>query len=260
MKKRSTSNVKHETTLNERKSKTFDLSYFHNQQNCFVADEDLAVRLPESGILEMPIIKKQNIDLCKIDYLPYQSTIYPDNRLQTNQKTVRFFVEDRRFAPLLKRPWLYTERLSQYKQILSPDVSCYTDMSEDDQKVNTFFNRVIGVFWQFCGMVVIPTITWSNERSYPFAFDGVEKGSIVAVSTIGTKNNYSLFMAGYRELCNRISPTAVICYCSPYHEMSNYSEVIYIEYAGREAKRKAKYKPVRNQISIFDYSNTKEVV
>ena len=36
-------------------------------------------------------------------------------------------------------------------------------------------------------MKVIPTISWSGARSYEFCFDGVEKGSIVAVGMIGCK-------------------------------------------------------------------------
>ena len=55
--------------------------------------------------------------------------------------------------------------------------------------------------------------------SYDFCFDGVEKGSIVAVGMIGCKRNKTGFMRGYNEMLNRIQPDKIICYGTPFPEM-----------------------------------------
>lgn len=162
-------------------------------------------------------------------------------------------MRDDKFECVCRKPWQYIERLSQYKQTMSPDVSCYSDMMYEEQWYNTFLNRIIGSYWQSSGLVVIPTISWSDKKSYSFAFSGIEKGCIVAVSTIGTKNHYELFMNGFKELCKIIQPAMVVCYCNPYREMFRYANIVHIEYEGRQPWLEAKYRPNQNQLTLFDF-------
>jgi hypothetical protein len=96
--------------------------------------------------------------------------------------------------------------------MISPDFSLYTDMAQARQIEHIFKNRWCGAYWQSLGINVIPTIGLSDERSFDFCFAGVEKGSIVAVSTIGSRRAKSLFMKGYTEMLRRIEPVHVICY------------------------------------------------
>ena len=60
-----------------------------------------------------------------------------------------------------------------------------------------------------------PTISWSDENSYEWCFDGEPRGGIVAVSSVGTqksKESQRLFLRGYEEMVKRLEPTWVIFY------------------------------------------------
>ena len=65
-------------------------------------------------------------------------------------------------------------------------------------------NRWVGAYWQSKGMTVIPTVSWSDARSFEFCFDGVEQGSIVAIGMVGCKQAKFQFMRGYNEMLKRI--------------------------------------------------------
>jgi predicted RNA-binding Zn-ribbon protein involved in translation (DUF1610 family) len=82
-----------------------------------------------------------------------------------------------------------------------------------------FKNRWCGAYWQELGLTVIPTVSWGDERSFHFCFDGIEEGSIVAVSTYYRENCELDFMLGYNEMMKRIKPSAVICYDDPFPSM-----------------------------------------
>ena len=61
----------------------------------------------------------------------------------------------------------------------------------------------------------LPTISWSDESSYDWCFDGEPVGGIVAVSSVGTqanKDSKRLFLRGYEEMMKRLSPEWVIFY------------------------------------------------
>lgn len=89
-------------------------------------------------------------------------------------------------------------------------------------------NRWVGAYWQSEGLTVIPTISWSTARSYEFCFDAVEKGSIVAVSTVGCRRAKRPFLRGYQEMLSRIEPEAVICFGAPFQEMEG--NIITVDY------------------------------
>lgn len=92
-------------------------------------------------------------------------------------------------------------------------------------------NRWVGAYWQSKGLTVYPTISWSNSRSFDYCFDGVEKGSTVAIGMIGAKkDNKRNFMLGYNEMLRRIEPEHIICFGKPFEEMKgNLIVVDYVE-------------------------------
>jgi hypothetical protein len=47
---------------------------------------------------------------------------------------------------------------------------------------STSKNRWCGAYWQAQGKIVIPTVCCAGEESWEFCFDGIEQGSVVAVS------------------------------------------------------------------------------
>ena len=78
------------------------------------------------------------------------------------------------------------------------------------------------------GLTVIPTVSWSTPRSFEFCFDGIEKGSIVAVGTLGCKKSKRSFMCGYNEMLERIEPSKIIVFDKPFDEMTG--DIIYVDY------------------------------
>ena len=103
----------------------------------------------------------------------------------------------------------------EFAGALSPDFSLYLDYPISLQIYNTYRNRYCGAYWQSLGVNVIPTIGWRDEKSFDFCFDGVEKGSVVAVGTVGIMNNKDakeLFLKGYNEMLKRIEPSKIIIY------------------------------------------------
>ena len=95
------------------------------------------------------------------------------------------------------------------KSVTSSDFSMYLEMPYALQIYNTFRNRWCGAFFAEKGLKVIPTVNWSDEKSFDFCFKGIEKGSIVAVSTymFHEHNNHSdqkdVFMKGYNRMLER---------------------------------------------------------
>ena len=91
------------------------------------------------GKYEMPLIKKQEIDLDKIDLWNYTKTKLKDD--DNRHKTIHFFTYDWLFENVYEKPELAMEKLSQYYAILSPEFSLYWDMPRALQIYSTFKKR-----------------------------------------------------------------------------------------------------------------------
>lgn len=184
------------------------------------------------GKWQMPLVERQSIDLDKVDLIAYSDIRSNDNEVN-RQKGVHFFIDDYRFEGVYKNPEKSLGRLSQYKFLLTPDFSTYSDMNYWRQMESIAHSRWVGAFWQDQGQIVIPTISWSDEESFEFCFDGVEKHSIVAVGMIGCKRSKDEFIFGYNEMLNRIEPDAIICFGNPFEEMEG--KIIPVDY--RESRK-----------------------
>ena len=126
-----------------------------------------------------------------------------------------FFLDDYQFQRVWKAPERYIEVLKRGEGALSPDFSLYTDMKTPLQIYNVYRSRLIGAFYQLHGIKIIPTISWSDVNSFEYCFLGVEKGSVVAISTIGVKKDkYKLLLwqNGVREMIKQIEPSAILIY------------------------------------------------
>lgn len=179
------------------------------------------------GKFGIPSIKKQDISLENISLIACSDT--KPNAPKSHMKFgVHFFVDDYRFECIYKNPEKSLQKYSQYAFLLTPDYSTYAEMNIWRQMESVAHSRWVGAYWQSKNLNVIPTITWSTPSSYDFCFDGIEQGSIVAISTIGCKKNHHNFMNGYNEMIRRINPKAIICYGKPYDDMKG--NIIYVDY------------------------------
>lgn len=181
------------------------------------------------GRWDVPLIHKQSLDTSDIKLVACSDTRAND-RPENTKKGVHFFVDDYRFNGIYDHPERTISRYSQYAFLLSPDYSTYSDMSMWRQLENVAKNRWVGAYWQSKGLTVIPTVSWGLTQSFDFCFDGIEKNATVAVGMIGCKRSKLNFMRGYNTMLEKIEPSKIICFGTPFTEMDgnivavNYSE------------------------------------
>ena len=177
---------------------------------------------------DIPLMKVCHINDPNLKFVSFQSTGPKDTG--NFDKAVHFFIDDYKFEKVYSRPDDYIRKLAHYKYVLTPDFSLFTDMPLWLQINNVARNRWCGRNWQEVGLEVIPTVGWSTPESYSFAFLGLEKGTTVAVSTVGAKqgDKKSLFIQGYNAMIEEVKPNAVYCYGKPLQEMQG--NVFHIDY------------------------------
>ncbi len=173
---------------------------------------------PGTGKWEIPLIKKQVIDLTNASLIPSSITRNNDTAARKGCG-VHFFVDDYRFTSIYNNPHSNLKKFSQYAFLITPDFSTYADMKPWRQLESVAHSRWCGAFWQSNGLTVIPSVTWSTPSSYSYCFDGIEKSSFVAVSTIGCRRNKQTFIRGYRAMLERLQPERILCVGKPFPEM-----------------------------------------
>lgn len=130
-----------------------------------------------------------------------------------------FYVDDYTFAASWHDPDKYVDRLRQFKAVVQPNYSLYTDFPLALQILSCYRRQWIGAYWQSLGLDVIPCIVWGDERSYDFCFDGLPQGGTVAVSSLGVKKDPAwngktgtLFYDGWNEMMKRLNPETILYY------------------------------------------------
>lgn len=181
----------------------------------------------KDGKWEIPLVKKQNLPIGNIELVACSDTRANDNEIN-KKKGVHFFVDDYRFLGIYNNPERTLNRYSQYKFLLTPDFSAYADMDLWRQLDSIAKNRWVGAYWQSRGLTVIPTVSWSDARSFEFCFDGIEQGGIVAVGMIGCKHSRLGFMRGYNAMLERLQPNKIIVFGTPFPEMEG--NIISVDY------------------------------
>jgi len=178
---------------------------------------------PSSNAYGIPDIKKDEFDIKEL--IPY--------RVDTRRNgTAHFFLDDYRFERVWKYPDSQIEELKKYDGVLSPDFSMYTNYPEAIQIFQVYRNRWCTAYWQSLGIKVIPTVSWSDENSFKYCFLGIEKGSTIAVGTVGVltdDNAKKLFMAGFNEMIKQLEPKEILIYGNRLTELDGYENVRWFE-------------------------------
>lgn len=161
------------------------------------------------GFYQMPIIRKE--DFIPDDLIGFNYMLTAKNK----NVGIHCFIDDYQFERLWSSPQEYVEKIAEYDCFLSPDFSLYLDMPMAMKIWNIYRSRLIGQFMQDCGICVIPTISWAEPETFSFCFAGIEKGSVVAVSTIGVKReeaSFGIWKSGMDEMIRVIEPSAILVY------------------------------------------------
>ena len=174
-----------------------------NTYNLHIYDSDRA-----AGKYQMPIMTKASI-------IPDELIGF--NYMKSSKKKnigVHCFVDDYQIERLWNNPDSYIDDLLEFDVVLTPDYSLYMDMPMSMKIWNVYRSRLLGQYWQDCGIEVIPTVSWAEPATYEFCFEGIPKNSVVAVSTVGVKNDKSLdiWYNGMYEMIARLQPQTILVY------------------------------------------------
>lgn len=134
---------------------------------------------------------------------------------EPDDKIIHCFVDDYQFTRFWNMPDRYIPVVSRFRAVCAPDFSTYTDMPVAMQIYNHYRKHWIAAYWQMHDITVYPTISWSDESSYAWCFDGEPRGGVVAVSSVGTQNSPEskrLFLRGYEAMMKALDPAWVIFY------------------------------------------------
>ena len=205
------------------------LKAVQNAKHDFLNFYKYPVDMPVSGKFDIPVLKGIRIKRAsKLQTVAFDEChLIPAN--ERKNYIVHFYIYDYKF----ERVWTFlnknTEFLKQFKAVISPDFSEYTDMPRAMCIWNAWRCNFVSWWWQNAGIKVIPSARWSDEKSYEYSWDGMPTGGCYAVSSKGniiddrqhekhknSKNNTdtlaetsSLFKRGFEEFVHNIKPEQV---------------------------------------------------
>ena len=186
--------------------------------------ENFAIMRPLLGehqrdIFNIPIMNKvteEMLDFVNLQPLNIQNLSQKHNN--TN-KLVLTFAYDYRLEKFWKKSQKYIPLLQSACAVATPDFSLNPLMDFPEYLHNVYKNRWLGCLWQDYGILTIPTIGWTTAEWDYLSFSGVEKGSVVIISTLGSKSDKKFFLRGYNEMLRRIEPPLIIVYGDMLPEM-----------------------------------------
>lgn len=155
------------------------------------------------------------------------------NRLAQSQSgdCVHFFLDDYRFETMWTQPERSVSRVARVGMALTPDFSLYPEMPEIVQMWNVYRSRWCGAWMTDHGINVIPTVGWSDRRSWRHAFLGLPRGTTVAVSTVGIiragMTEQRSFLDGYDAMVDYVKPALVVIYGKPLPGIPDSVEHVY---------------------------------
>lgn len=181
-----------------------------------------------SGFWELPTVRKET--LVPDDLIGFNYVMNTD----VSGYGVHFYVDDYQFERVWNDPDKYIPYLKEAQCVLMPDFSLYMDMPLPMKLWNVYRSRAMAHYWQRHGIRVLASLTWADQKSYDYCFEGIPEGSVVAVSTVGVKNDEGamrVWKDGMDEAMRRIRPSAVLLYGGgigydfgdvPVHEYDNH--------------------------------------
>lgn len=196
--------------LDEQFDKKTDYDYYGNGRER--TDKEYNLDLIDyqgltNNFWQMPTIENDNFIPSELIGFKYAKTS------KKKDVCIHFYLDDYQFERVWNCPEKYVDILLEYDCILSPDFSLYLDMPMPMKIWNVYRSRQIGAYYQNQGIKVIPTISWAEPETFEFCFQGIPKGSIVSISTIGVKGDndaLKIWKDGVDEMIRQIEPSAIL--------------------------------------------------
>lgn len=184
------------------------------------------------GKYDTPCIKGVLMKSLKKPTMAEFHTVNKLNATSRKKTVVHFFTADFLFERVWYHPKANLEVLKQFKAVCSPDFSQYTDMPRAMQIWNHYRKMWLGAWWQSQGLTVIPTVTWSDEASLEYCFDGMPRNSLVVVSSVGCEKSAEArvnFKFRYDAMMDVLKPKQIIFYGNKPHWIDDDAPVVFVE-------------------------------
>ncbi len=193
-----------------------------------------------------PIIKKDEFDFNDWNLTRICNFKNIKSQEEKEKSIVIMFNYDNVLNNVWDNPYKYLVKFLHFKALCTPDFSIYPGMNINDIRYNIYKNRWMGCLWQEKGYKVIPTIQWALEDTYDMCFSGVEKGSVVIISTLGCTSNYEVFLKGFNKMKEIIKPSLIIVFGKMLDGMTG--TFLHYEYTDSFIHKTRGYK----QLRLFD--------
>ncbi len=164
----------------------------------------------ERDEFEMPIIRKTEMDAIDWEKLKIIGLQNASTKTADKNTLVTMFNYDKQLLRLWNDPLKKVGLFQGFAAIATPDYSISSQMDTIELSHNVYMSRWLGVTWQNYNNTVLPTIGWDEPSSYDISFSGVEKNSVVIVSTLGCQGRPDVFLEGFNEMKRRIEPPLII--------------------------------------------------
>lgn len=162
-----------------------------------------------AGDLELPIIQPT-------EYIPDQLIPFTHARATRGDlsgKCMHFYEHDIKFRCIWRNPDRYLPLFQRCEAIIGPDFSMYRNMPTVMQQWNCFKSRALSYWLQSKGITVIPNVRTSDEESFAWAFDGLPRRSVIAISSSGCcrhLDDRAALRRSVEEAVERLEPLAIV--------------------------------------------------
>ena len=136
--------------------------------------------------------------------------------------TLCFYVDDERFESIWNDAVATVAKFLKFGwgAVVSPDFSVWRDQPLAAQLWNIYRSRWCARYWQEAGVRAIPSLNWSDSRSFPWVFAGYPERLSVAgcqCRTTNTGKARKLFLRGLCQGIERTNPGSLLIYGGSEH-------------------------------------------
>lgn len=214
-----------------------------------------------NGKDETPHFYMEYLDLKNKFFVPIDDVSLSKKLCKNTKKDaiLHYFAKDTKQNRLIKNISADYTLHKKFYAVCSPDFSvdsngCYACFNNS----NILKSRICAYKWQSSlGLCVILTLIWGKEDTYKYAFQNIEKGSIVAISYLGVKEKLT-FKKGFLYAINHIQPGYICWYGYVPNYVKEYYDInrlVNMQTRGKLITMQKK-KSIDKMMNNFDFINT----
>ena len=208
------------------------------------------------GKEEPPLFRKQYIDLKDKIFIPIDDLgLLKLSKSPENEVIVHQFVKDSRQNKFVINETPPLDLFQKVYAVTSSDLSVDSVNSYDIFNLGNILKARINAFrlqTEF-DLIVILTLIWGEESTFKYAFENIEKGSVVAVSSQAIEN-IEIFRKGFIHAIKLIEPKNICWYGKVFDWVSDYyntSKIIQMQTRTQLIHRKLMLERFKEQIDLF---------